>query len=315
MITEKTIVFIVPPRVHLLDLTGAAHIFYEAADMGAPLRLVFASPDEGEMVQSTAGLVLGRLGHFSNYTLQPGDYVFVPGLESDLLLSESFYGERSAFFEWLREAYEGGANVASVCTGAFLLAASGILDGKLCTTHWKFYRTIREMFPAIDLKENRLFTDAGRLLTSAGVASGIDLALYVLEKEYGTTLAGRVAREVVVYHRRGEGDPQLSVYLQYRNHLNGRVHRVQEHLSAHLAEKCTLSDLAEVVGTSSRNLTRLFRETTGITIGLYHEKLRAEEALRLERLGHTRDFIAEACGLSSTNQVRHLLNKYREAMA
>ncbi|MGB3180648.1 MAG: DJ-1/PfpI family protein [Cyclobacteriaceae bacterium] len=306
----RQIIFTVPPAVHLLDLTGPAHIFYEVRAMELPVTVAFASMGDRADAVSSAGLAFSKLVDFRDTDLKKGDYIFLPGLESALLLSGSFYTENQAFFEWIRTAAEKGVRIASVCTGAFLLAATGLLDGRACTTHWKYYKAFRKMYPKAGLLENRLFTESDGLLTSAGVASGIDLALYIVEQEYGTTVAGQVAREVVVYHRRGQDDPQLSMYLQYRNHLNDRVHRVQEYLNAHLEDKCTLHELAGVAGTSSRNLTRLFKETTGITVGRYHEKLRAEEALRLSELGHTRESIAAACGLSSTNQVRHIINKY-----
>ncbi len=149
--------------------------------------------------------------------------------------------------------------------------------------HWKFAGLLEERYPALQMMRNRLFVQYENIYTSAGVASGIDLALYILEQDYGTAFASAIAREVVVYLRRGQGDPQLSIFLQYRNHLEDRIHAVQEWLVQHFHEKHTVDDLAAIANTSARHLTRLFKDTTGITIGQYTEKLRVERAVQLLR--------------------------------
>lgn len=307
----STAVFVIPPKVHLLDISGPAHVFYEATDYGAPLELKFVSvyPTATDEI-SSSGLAFAQLENFQRITLKQGDLVFIPGLESRYLQDSDFHEAILAFNEWLKQQYQRGARVCSVCTGAFLLAQSGLLNGKQCTTHWKYHELLKQTYPQIEVLANRLFVQGEHIYSSAGVASGIDLALYLLEELYGTRFSAAIAREVVIYLRRGKDDPQLSVFLQYRNHLEDRVHQVQEWLAQHLNKKHTGEQLARLVHTSERNLTRLFKDTTGITIGQYLDKLRVEHALQLLKDHQKVETVAKACGLQSSNQLRTLLKKH-----
>lgn len=305
--------FLVPPEVHLLDMSGPAHIFYEAKSYGAPIDLFFLTLNKTEAL-SSAGLHLSRLEKYDSHVLGPNDWFFIPGVEAYLLHDPSFEASNVLFSEWLHLQYENGAKICSVCTGAYLLANSGLLEGRNCTTHWKYLEDFRTRFPKVGLITDRLFVEDQRIYTSAGVSSGIDLALYLLEEEFGPVFATKVAKEVVVYLRRTEDDPQLSVFLQYRNHLDQRVHLVQDNLAQHLEKKLTIEELAEEVNMSPRNLTRLFKKTTGITIGDYLDKLRVERAVQLISEGNKVDSVSLSCGLQSSNQLRSLLKKYSHAL-
>jgi transcriptional regulator GlxA family with amidase domain len=308
---NRTAVFVMPPLVHLLDISGPAHVFYEAKDYGAPLSLRFISVYEDVSVEtSSSGLAFAQLEDFKTISLQKDDIIFIPGLESRYLSDRKFYNDIAPFFEWLRIQHERGAKICSVCTGAFLLAESGLFDGHQLTTHWKFQQLLKEQYPKIEVLANRLFVQNKNLYSSAGVASGIDLGLYLLEEMYGSRFSAAIAREIVIYLRRGKEDPQLSIFLQYRNHLEDRVHVVQEWLTLHLDKKYTSNSLAEMIHTSGRNLTRLFKETTGITIGEYVDKLRVSHAIHLLHDHQKVENVARACGLQSTNQLRALLKKY-----
>jgi transcriptional regulator GlxA family with amidase domain len=303
-------VFIIPPKVHLLDITGPAHIFYEAACYGAPVSLHFSTifPGQTEAVSSSA-LSFHRLSSYDQFQLVAGDLVFVPGLDSSLLLTNNFLDTSSLFQNWLKAQHKNGVIICSVCTGAFLLAASGLLDGRECTTHWKFAELFKKKYPKARFQTNRLFVQEDHIYTSAGVSSGIDLALYLTEQLWGAHFAAQVAKEVVIYFRRAIGDPQLSAFTQYRNHLEDRIHTVQDLLTKSLDQKFYIEDLATSVSMSPRNLTRLFKKTTDITIVDYHNRLRAANAERLLHEGHTMKATALHCGLKSTNQLRHLLRK------
>lgn len=305
--------FLVPPEVHLLDMSGPAHIFYEAKSYGAPIESFFITLKNSEEL-SSAGIHLSKLEHYSSFQLGVNDLFFIPGIESNLLNDSSFEEKNSHFFNWLITQYENGAKICSVCTGAYLLAQSGLLDGRKCTTHWKYIDNFKNRFPNVGLITDRLFVEDQRIYTSAGVSSGIDLALYLIEEEFGPVFATKVAKEVVVYLRRTEDDPQLSVFLQYRNHLEQRVHLVQDNLAQHLEKKLTIGELAEEVSMSPRNLTRLFKKTTGITIGDYLDKLRVERAVQLLSDGNKVESVSRSCGLQSSNQLRFLLKKYSHAL-
>ncbi|NOT73871.1 MAG: helix-turn-helix domain-containing protein [Cyclobacteriaceae bacterium] len=307
----RTAVFLIPPDVHLLDISGPAHVFYEAQDYGAPLQLRFVSlyPGVSEGT-STSGLAFAKLENFEKIALSKDDIVFIPGLDSRFLTDKKFLQGIKRFLQWITTQHGRGAKICSVCTGAFLLAESGLLKGHQATTHWKFQQLLKERYPQVEVMSNRLFTQDDQLYCSAGVASGIDLGLYLLEEMYGTRFSAAIAREVVIYLRRGKEDPQLSVFLQYRNHLEDRIHKIQEWLSQHLDRKFTAESLAELVHTSGRNLTRLFKDTTGITIGEYVEKLRVSQALQLLHEKQKVESVAKACGLKSTNQLRTLLKRH-----
>ncbi len=302
-------VFIIPPKVHLLDITGPAHLFYEAADYGADVTLVFAAifRDTSEMVSSSM-LSFNQLRPFDQLELEAGDLVFIPGLEASLLFDTDFIKQAQPFMQWLRLQHAKGIILCSVCTGAFLLAEAGLLDNRCCTTHWKYAERFKERYPGIRLLDNRLFVKDGTIYSSAGVSSGIDLSLFLIEEVWGAYFASQIAKEVVIYFRRTADDPQLSIFTQYRNHLDNRVHQVQDLLSHGLSHKFSLIELSEKVNMSERNLTRLFKNTTGITIGAYLSKLRAAHAQKMLASGHTLQAAALHCGLKSINQLKGLLS-------
>jgi len=297
-----------------LDVNGPAHIFYEAKESGAPLDLHFVSFDGSDEINSSAGLSFSKLEPFNKFNLTKEDYIFIPGIEFDLLTDNQFLKKNITFFKWLNSQHSKKVNICSICTGAFLMAESGVLNHRQCTSHWKYLREFEDRYPLIELLSKRLFVFDENLYTSAGVSSGLDLSLFILEKLFGTKFATDIAKEVVIYFRRGELDPQLSIYLEYRNHMEGRVHQVQDYLISNIQEDFTLSIVAQEVHMSSRNLTRLFKKVTGITIGAYVEKLRIEKAVQLLAENHKLDFVASQCGLKSTNQLRTLLKKHLETL-
>jgi transcriptional regulator GlxA family with amidase domain len=309
--TQKiTAVFVVPPEVHLLDFSGPAQVFYEAVEYGAAIDLKFISLDGNNDAAASCGVAFGKLTDYTSLTLGADDMIFVPGMEYHLLQNKGFLFSIQPFLRWMKEQHNRGVVLCSICTGAFLLAEAGLLDGKEATTHWKYLAEFQQRYRKIAVVHNRLFVDGETTYTSAGVASGIDLSLYILEKRYGSLFASSIAREVVVYFRRGNEDPQLSVFLKYRNHQEDRIHLIQEELTHHFDKRLTLDDLAERVSMSSRNLSRLFKDTTGITVSQYVEKLRIEHAVQLLREQHKVESIARACGFQSTNQLRHLFKKH-----
>lgn len=298
-----------PPQVHLLDVNGPAHIFYEAREMGADLFLHYISLRDDHEVVSSAGLTFSHLAFYGQYELTSNDWIIIPGLEKKTIDHIEATNQLDAFSKWLREQYSYGAKICSVCTGAYLLAQSGLLKGKECTTHWNYLDDFSRRFPDVVLLKERLFVKDQNIYSSAGVSSGIDLSLFIVEEVFGSVLAAKVAKEVVIYMRRTEKDPQLSVFLQYRNHIENRIHQIQDLLAQHLSQGMKLEELAEYVFMSPRNLTRLFKKTTGITIGKYQDKLRLERATSLLQEGQKVEAVAHACGFSGAHQLRELLKK------
>jgi transcriptional regulator GlxA family with amidase domain len=212
-----------------------------------------------------------------------------------------------AAISWLTKSYQAGAHVASVCTGAFVLGEAGLLDGRRCTTHWQAVPFLRGRYPLAKVEEAMLFVRDGRITTSAGIASGIDMALAVIEQAYGPLLAAQVARYLVVYLRRNGTHAQQSLYLDYRTHLNPAVHRAQDYLLASLTASVSLSEVAAAAHMPVRSLTRAFKEATGLTPLQYHQLLRLElGATLLENPDLSIEVIAERCGFDDARHFRRL---------
>ena len=296
------IVFLVQPEVHVLDLAGPLQALFEANQFGACYRLIYtaASPS----VTTAQGLQLAGLAPFPE--MGPDDMVLVPGMDSCTLdsLPVTAHG-------WLNNAYAAGASIGSICTGAFVLAEAGLLDNRACTTHWKVSDRLQDRFPSLRVQRNRLFVEDGRVMTSAGITSGIDMALRLIERAHGALMAARVAREMVVYRRRNGDDAQESIFLSYRTHLNEGVHRVQDWLISHPDTNYSLEELSHVARMSSRHLTRVFREETGITLKTFVTQLRLEVAAQLlNDPTETVDNVATQCGYQDARQLRRIFKRH-----
>lgn len=308
---NRKLVFVCFPQTHLLDMAGPAHVFYEAIEYGADYELFFITTDKSE-IQSTSGLHFSRLSQFQELELRAEDIIFIPGLDFSLLSDQGYIDNLSDFFNWLKIQHNKNVWLASVCTGAFILAEAGLLNNKNCTTHWRRFKSFEDRFPNVSLLKNRLFVEDQNIFSSAGISSGIDLSLFLIEKHYGSRFAVEVAREVVVYFRRSGTDPQLSLFLQYRNHLEDRVHQIQDFITKNFHKKVSIESMAEMIHTSPRNLSRIFKKATGVTIGGYIDKIRLEHASQLINEKHKMDFIARKCGFQSTSQLFRLLKKSKD---
>ena len=188
-----------------------------------------------------------------------------------------------------------------------MLAESGILDGLPCATHWTDTEELQRRYPKVKVRKGVLFVEAGTIFTSAGIASGIDLAIYLVALRHGQKFAFELARMLVIYLRRSGEYDQDSVYLQYRNHLDDTVHRAQTILIEHLQEPPNLARLADQVGASPRNLSRRFRQSLNLSIGDYLRELRLERARSLlQETGSKVEDVAKACGFNGSRQLRNL---------
>jgi transcriptional regulator GlxA family with amidase domain len=300
----QRVIFFITADVHILDLAGALQAFYEAAYYGQPYDIIYIS-DRVDQVCS-AQLQLAGLKDYTTVDISATDIFIIPGFD----LRQLKEPVDEAFTTWLRKADAAGATICSICTGAFALARAGLLDNRECTTHWKYTERLRREFPALRVLTNRLFVKSDHIYTSAGVTTGVDMALFLLERRHGAEFAFRVARELVVYIRRDGGEDQESIYLQYRRHIRDDIHLIQDWIVGHLQEKIRVEELAAMIHTSPRNLTRLFKTTTGITIGQYLEKLRVEKALHLLHQDTKIGTITRQCGLQSDNQLRQMIKKH-----
>ena len=294
----RRVIFVALPHFEVLDLTGPLQAFHEANACGAGCAILLCGP--APRICSDQGLWVSDLQPLP--APEAGDLIVIPGLRMATLDALD-----PAVFAWVRSAHERGAHVASVCTGAFVLAKAGLLAGRQCTTHWSRVEELGRRFPEASVLTNRLFVHDGPVTTSAGIASGIDMALSLLERSHGPLLVAAVAREMVIYIRRDGVHRQQSVYLDYRTHLHPGIHRVQDWLTAHPAEKATLAALARLAALSPRHLTRIFRQATGISIQEFRTRLRLELARDLlNDPGMTVAAVATRCGFESDRQLRRL---------
>ncbi|MEL7369733.1 MAG: helix-turn-helix domain-containing protein [Myxococcota bacterium] len=296
------IIFLLVPQVHMLDFAGPLQAIFEAKQFGARYELHFAATTE--TIRTAQGIQLAGLT--APPRIEAGDMVLVPGMDSAALDHID-----AAPFAWLRNAHESGASVGSICTGAFVLAKAGLLDGRECTTHWKLTERLQDDFPEANVRRSRLFVQDERIITSAGVTSGIDMALALIESAHGPLIAARVAREMVVYIRRDGHWRQDSIFLSYRTHLNAGVHRVQDWLITHTDANPNLDHLAKIAQMSPRHLTRIFRESTGITLKTFATQLRLEVATRLlHDPRETVESVAVQCGYQDARQLRRIFKKH-----
>ncbi|WP_142688320.1 GlxA family transcriptional regulator [Chitinophaga polysaccharea] len=300
---RKRVIFFLFDHVHLMDLAGAVTVFYEAGCCGHPYELRYVSPYAAPGTSS--GLGFTRVEPPDAITIQRDDIVIVAGMD----LAKWDHSADDTWMLWLQQAAAVGATLCSVCTAAFALAAAGLLDGRSCTTHWGYTAALQQRFPKLQVIENRLFVKSDNIYTSAGISTGIDLALFLVEEHYGPTFAYTVAKDMVVYIRRDGAASQHSIHLQYRQHINHQVHEIQDHITHHLHTKLTITELAAMVYMSPRNLTRLFKSTTGITIGDYIRNLREEKAMQLLKDGQKLAWVAKTCGIGSTRQLGQLAKK------
>ncbi|MEP7163320.1 MAG: DJ-1/PfpI family protein [Ferruginibacter sp.] len=301
----QKVAFIIPPNVELLDLAGPVQVFTEAKFYGFEIDIEFYQFNESPV--STAGLGFGKVLNFDQAKLKEGDFVFVPGMDFDYVNSIAFRAERE-FFKWLKECSEKKVTVCSICNGAFALGHAGLLKDTECTTHWRRVKELQLHFPHARVVADILYIKSNNIYTSAGISAGIDLALAILEDLKGPLFTHKVARGLVVYHRRSGKHNQQSIYLDYRNHINPQIHEVQDYLIDHLSHENNIDTLASLVGMSPRNLSRVFKEKTGSTILEYLTLLRREYAgTMLNNPEYTIDYIASQCGFKTARQLQRIL--------
>jgi transcriptional regulator GlxA family with amidase domain len=300
------IIFLILPQVHLLDLAGPDQVMLEARDYGANISIHYCSIQP--TLTTSNHLPFGKLDHFSNIKVKKGDFVIIPGSETNYLLSAELNKE-TALLEWLKKSHEKQVNLCSICTGAYILAAAGLLDNRKCTTHWKHTSRLKQRAPKANVIDNILFTEQDGIYTSAGVTAGIDLAMHIVNKLTDENTTYKVARELVVYLRRQGNDSQQSVFMNYRNHMHSNIHKLQDWIQANINEKHSLTDFAEIANMSSRNLTRIFKKETGITINEFVTLIRKDKIKELlKNPDITREQIARQCGLKSERQIIRIIH-------
>jgi transcriptional regulator GlxA family with amidase domain len=289
------VVFVLTPQVHLLDLAGPAQVFSTAPGY----ELFYVA--ETSPVPTWQGVALHASTRWPE--LGPDDLVLVPGWRD----GHGYFPPST--LDRVRAHHAAGGTVASVCSGADALGRAGLLDGRRCTTHHDLQEKLARGYPAATVVPDVLYVSDDRVVTSAGIASGIDLALHLVALRHGPAVAAQTAREMVVYARRNGDDRQSSAMLRHRSHLSDVVHRVQDRIDAGFTDPLPLPDLAGAAGVSERTLTRLFTAATGQTPLRYQQQLRLERAEHLIGHGSTVDSAARAVGFGDARMLRRLRSR------
>ncbi|KAF1007228.1 MAG: HTH-type transcriptional regulator CdhR [Luteibacter sp.] len=293
------IAFFVSPGFWLLDLAGPMGAFEATSSVaGEPLyELVITSADGGAVV-SSAGLPLPTLAHGD---VHADTVVFIGGEIAPMLMPE-IVGAAKA-----HAAHAG--RVASVCTGAFLLAETGLLDGRRATTHWQRAREFQQRYPRVRTEPDAIFVADGHVWSSAGVTAGIDLALALIEADQGAEIARLVSQSLVVYHRRSGGQSQFSEMSQMEP-ASDRIRRALAFAREHLNQPLPIERLAEAANLSVRQFGRAFRHETGETPAKAVERLRVEAARsRLRDGAEPVERIAAAVGFHDPERMRRAFVK------
>lgn len=294
------VVFFLVPGVHLLDLAGPAQVFSTAGDFGHPYTLSYIA--ERPQIISAQGLPL--VADLDWPELGAQDLIVVPGWRAVTLAASPAIGAVS--LQVLRDHHAAGGTVASVCAGAEALGQAGLLKGRRCTTHHDVQDELALRHPGAQVVRDVLFTADDRVITSAGIASGLDLALHLVAGRHGPAVAAQVARDMVVYARRNGHEPQSSAMFRHRSHLDDTVHHAQDLIDTRFDESLPLPALAAAVGVSERTLTRLFTRATGLTPLRYQQTLRVERAQHLISHGATVDAAARSVGFADPRMLRRL---------
>ncbi|MDE3723983.1 DJ-1/PfpI family protein [Nocardiopsis sp. N85] len=296
--TRRAIVMVAYDGVRLLDVTAPVEVFTTAAGQGGEYTVSLCSPT-GRDVLTSAGTRLGV--DTAVHRVREAHTLIVPG-SPDL--------PRRPRPEGLSEAVDALAGrserVASVCTGAFVLADAGLLDGRRATTHWRHTALLARTFPRVRVEPDAIYVRDGRILTSAGVSAGLDLSLALVEEDEGSALAREVARDLVVFLQRPGGQSQFSVTARTSRPRQDVLRPVLDAVAADPAGDHSVPAMAGRAGMSTRHLSRLFRERLGGTPAAHVESVRLEAACALLEAGESVTGAAERSGLGSDESLRRV---------
>jgi transcriptional regulator GlxA family with amidase domain len=285
--------FVVSPDFQLMSVAALPAFEFANLTTQTPFYEVQVLSETGGLVRSSLGLVMDTAPLDS----AAWDTVIFGGDLDGLDVSPSMV-------EAVRRASGAARRTASICTGAFVLAQAGLLDGRSVTTHWAQARELAARYPTIKLDSDRIFTVDGPIWTSAGASAGIDLALGMIENDLGPEIARLVARKLVLHHRRAGGQSQHSALLEM-DAKSDRIQTALDYARRNLAAELSVEDLAEAASLSPRQFSRAFRAETGQSPAKAIENLRVEAArLMMEQTRHPIEVIADQTGFSDRERMR-----------
>lgn len=310
----KHIVILVPPLTSILDVAGPAEVFSKTSDYIAQLSndekryysLHLLSMDDSLSMDSISGMPIICEGGLASINY-PIDTVLIAGRGS------YNNGAPGKILQWLKDLHQNhpATRIGSICAGAFVLAEAGLLDGKSATTHWKLWDQLAKQYPAIQVEKDPIYVKEGNIYTSAGISTGIDLSLALVEEDLGRDIAIEISRILVLYLKRPGNQSQFSNILQTQKTDYTPVKDIITWIQEHLNQDLSVESLAEKVSMSSRNFSRVFFRETGVTPAKFIEKTRVEAARRrLEESHLSLDEVAEQCGLIDANGLRRLFHRH-----
>jgi transcriptional regulator GlxA family with amidase domain len=283
--------------VQALDLTGPSDVFGLADPEGSQYTVTVVATEP--MVRCSSGL---QITPHASLAATPSriDTLIVPGASQDRGRNVD-----EDVIAWICQASSRARRVASVCTGAFLLARAGLLHGRRATTHWAATDELASSYPDVEVLADPIYVRDGNIYTSAGVTAGIDLTLALVEEDLGSTVAQRVARGMVLFVRRPGGQAQFSHGLRVPPAQRPNIRELQGWIIDHIDQDLSVGALAERSFMSERNFARVFRAETGTTPAAYVEAVRIERArLLLESTTEQIETIAERCGFGTVETLR-----------
>jgi transcriptional regulator GlxA family with amidase domain len=306
MSRSRRVVIVTFPGVQALDVTGPAEVFSQAdrAAQGGAYGIELVAAGDGAAVVSSSGL-----------QFVPTDSLEGCRGQIDTLLVAGGQGIREAVADerliaWLRLAARRSRRVTSVCTGAFLLARAGLLDGRRATTHWAACQALQREYPTIAVESDPIFVRDGNVYTSAGVTAGIDLALALVEEDVGRRAALDVARSLVLFVRRPGGQEQFSAGLRGQSADRPSLRDLQDWIADNLHQDLAVAALAQRSFMSPRNFARVFSREVGQTPAAYVESLRLERArMLLETTSLQLEEIVERCGFGTVETLRRTFGR------
>jgi transcriptional regulator GlxA family with amidase domain len=290
---QKTIGFLIFPGFQIVDLAAVA-VFESANAMpGGPYYEVTMLSESGGPVASSSGVaVMSAAFETPNF-----DTIMVAG-------SSEFLPATTTFLGFLREASLASRRTASICGGAFQLAAAGLLEGRRVTTHWAMARELQRRFPKTRVEEDRIYIEDAHVWSSAGMTACIDLALALVEADHGVMLARAIARKMVVYHRRTGGQSQFSALLELEP-KSDRIQTALTYAKRNLRKALSVDELADAANLSRRQFSRAFRLETGQSPAKAVETLRVEAArTMIEEGNHALDVVAREVGFDDPERMR-----------
>lgn len=295
------VVFLLSDQVKLLDVSGPAEVFAEANRHGGNYRLCYTSPG-GEAVSTSVGASLAV--DADTLSVEHADTAIVPG--GDHLVSRPIDPSLTDAARYLASVSE---RVASVCTGAFVLAGAGLLDGRRATTHWRHVAALAKFFPAIEVQPDAIYVADGGVYTSAGVSAGMDLALALVESDHGARVARAVARDLVLYLQRPGGQSQFSAPLRVPVPQQPALRVAVDAVANDPSADHTVDSMATIAGVSARHLRRQFAAEIGVSPSRFVERMRLEQARVLLDEGHNVTEAALLSGFRSPENFRRTFTK------